>query len=102
MTKRLLLISLTVLVTACAGNREHVPTEDFIKIDGADLVLHGEKFFIRGPTWKLAIEGYMFGFQETNSAGWIDRMFRELAGGFHGRILELVQRPLHNMQTLRS
>lgn len=82
MTKRLLLISLTVLVTACAGNREHVPTEDFIKIDGADLVLHGEKFFIRGTNlgnW-LNPEGYMFGFRKTNSAGWIDRMFRELAG----------------------
>ncbi len=73
---------LALLLFSCNVQKEHAPYEDFIKIDGPDLLLHGERFFIRGTNlgnW-LNPEGYMFDFRKTNSAGWIDRMFRELAG----------------------
>ena len=60
-----------------------VTPEDFIRIDGTDLVApDGSGFFIKGTNlgnW-LNPEGYMFGFSKTNSAGMIDQMFRELVG----------------------
>lgn len=82
MIKRILLLGSAVLLLSCSTGKECVPVEDFIRIDGPGLVLHGEPFFIKGTNlgnW-LNPEGYMFGFRKTNSAGWIDKMFRELVG----------------------
>jgi endoglucanase len=82
MIKRFFLYGLALLMFSCNAPKKYVSYEDFIKIDGPDLLLHGERFFIKGTNlgnW-LNPEGYMFGFRKTNSAGWIDRMFCELAG----------------------
>ena len=83
--KRLLLI-LAVALAAVACNPKESPINsnpDFITIDGPNLIApDGSKFFIRGTNlgnW-LNPEGYMFGFQRTNSAGAIDLMFRQLVG----------------------
>lgn len=83
--KRLLLI-LAVALVAVACNPKESPINsnpDFITIDGPNLIApDGSKFFIRGTNlgnW-LNPEGYMFGFQRTNSAGAIDLMFRQLVG----------------------
>lgn len=71
-----------VALSGCASSADVAP-EDFIRIDGTDLVApDGSGFFIKGTNlgnW-LNPEGYMFGFSKTNSAGMIDRMFRELVG----------------------
>ncbi|HPB78148.1 MAG TPA: glycoside hydrolase family 5 protein [Bacteroidales bacterium] len=82
MVKRFIVFALAALLFSCTTHKERVPAEDFIRIEGQNLVRHGERFFIRGTNlgnW-LNPEGYMFGFRKTNSASWIDRMFRELAG----------------------
>lgn len=71
-----------VALSGCASSADVAP-EDFIRIDGTDLVApDGSGFFIKGTNlgnW-LNPEGYMFGFSKTNSAGMIDQMFRELVG----------------------
>ena len=55
----------------------------FVKVQGTDLVKpDGTKLFIKGTNlgnW-LNPEGYMFGFEKTNSAGFIDLCFREMVG----------------------
>jgi len=82
MIKRLILSTMAVLLFACSNRNEQVPAADFVRIEGPYLFWQGERFFIKGTNlgnW-LNPEGYMFGFRKTNSAGWIDRMFRELAG----------------------
>jgi len=82
MIKRLVFTGFSVLLIACSPLKNKVPVRDFIQIDGPDLVLKGEKFFIKGTNlgnW-LNPEGYMFNFKKTNSAGWIDRMFCQLTG----------------------
>lgn len=67
----------------CACTDKDMQADAFIRISGQDLVTpDGEKFFIKGTNlgnW-LNPEGYMFGFRKTNSAGMIDRMFREMVG----------------------
>lgn len=72
----------SVALSGCVPHADVTP-EDFIRIDGTDLVApDGSRFFIKGTNlgnW-LNPEGYMFGFSKTNSAGMIDRMFRELVG----------------------
>ena len=72
----------SVALSGCVPHADVTP-EDFIRIDGTDLVApDGSVFFIKGTNlgnW-LNPEGYMFGFSKTNSAGMIDRMFRELVG----------------------
>lgn len=72
----------SVALSGCVRHAEVTP-EDFIRIDGTDLVApDGSGFFIKGTNlgnW-LNPEGYMFGFSKTNSAGMIDQMFRELVG----------------------
>jgi len=72
----------SVALSGCVPHADVTP-EDFIRIDGTDLVApDGSGFFIKGTNlgnW-LNPEGYMFGFSKTNSAGMIDRMFRELVG----------------------
>lgn len=71
------------LMMCCCSQKDQVSPDDFIRIDGTDLVApDGSRFFIKGTNlgnW-LNPEGYMFGFRKTNSAGMIDQMFRELAG----------------------
>lgn len=58
-------------------------SESFIQVSGADLVTpDGNKFFIKGTNlgnW-LNPEGYMFGFQKTNSGRFINEMFCQLVG----------------------
>lgn len=60
-----------------------VPKTKFVKVDGVNLVQpSGEKLFIKGTNlgnW-LNPEGYMFGFQRTNSAWMIDLMFKQMLG----------------------
>lgn len=72
----------SVALSGCVLHADVTP-EDFIRIDGTDLVApDGSVFFIKGTNlgnW-LNPEGYMFGFSKTNSAGMIDQMFRELVG----------------------
>lgn len=72
----------SVALSGCVPHADVTP-EDFIRIDGTDLVApDGSRFFIKGTNlgnW-LNPEGYMFGFSKTNSVGMIDRMFRELVG----------------------
>ena len=72
----------SVALSGCIPHADVTP-EDFIRIDGTDLVApDGSGFFIKGTNlgnW-LNPEGYMFGFSKTNSAGMIDQMFRELVG----------------------
>ena len=80
-----LFILLSALCISCGGGCEKTinSNPDFIRIDGADLIApNGEKFFIRGTNlgnW-LNPEGYMFGFNKTNSAWMIDLMFRQAVG----------------------
>ena len=70
-----------VFVLGCkpGGN---VPT-DFVRVQGTKLVRpDGTELFIKGTNlgnW-LNPEGYMFGFEKTNSAGFIDLCFREMVG----------------------
>ena len=80
-----LFVLLSALCISCGGGCEKAinSNPDFIRIDGADLIApNGEKFFIRGTNlgnW-LNPEGYMFGFNKTNSAWMIDLMFRQAVG----------------------
>jgi aryl-phospho-beta-D-glucosidase BglC (GH1 family) len=82
--KRLFLIAVIALFVACSSSQKPINSDtDFITISGEDLIApDGSKFFIRGTNlgnW-LNPEGYMFGFQRTNSAWGIDLMFRQLVG----------------------
>ena len=81
--KKTLFVLLAALLVACGAEKPINSNPDFIRIDGADLVApNGEKFFIRSTNlgnW-LNPEGYMFGFQKTNSAWMIDLMFRQAVG----------------------
>ena len=83
--KRLIPILLAALAAlSCNPTPQAINSNpDFITIDGPNLIApDGSKFFIRGTNlgnW-LNPEGYMFGFQRTNSAGAIDLMFRQLVG----------------------
>ncbi|MBO5979320.1 MAG: cellulase family glycosylhydrolase [Bacteroidales bacterium] len=83
-TLRLALLALVAgLMLGCGNTGTTVSSSDFIRIDGQDLVApDGSKFFIKGTNlgnW-LNPEGYMFGFQKTNSARLIDQMFCEMVG----------------------
>ena len=83
-TLRLALLALVAgLMLGCGNTGATVSSSDFIRIDGQDLVApDGSKFFIKGTNlgnW-LNPEGYMFGFQKTNSARLIDQMFCEMVG----------------------
>ena len=94
MKRLLLLLAVVVAAFGCRPTDKGINSNhDFITIDGPNLVApDGTKFFIRGTNlgnW-LNPEGYMFGFQRTNSAGAIDLMFRH-AGNF----LNTVTHQLH-------
>ena len=83
-TLRLALLALVAgLMVGCGNPDSAVSSSDFIRIDGQDLVApDGSKFFIKGTNlgnW-LNPEGYMFGFQKTNSARLINQMFCEMVG----------------------
>ena len=85
MRTKILFISvlLAAFVSCCGGPSQSVSSEDFIRIEGQDLIApDGSKFFIKGTNlgnW-LNPEGYMFGFSKTNSARMIDQMFCEMVG----------------------
>lgn len=84
-----------LLLVSFAGCRQHtratdaetdtatLPPEAFMRISGTDLITpQGEKFLIKGTNlgnW-LNPEGYMFGFNKTNSPGRINQMLCEIAG----------------------
>lgn len=82
--KKLLYSALATLAFACTAPKEEtVSPNDFMRIEGKELIApDGSKFFIRGTNlgnW-LNPEGYMFGFQATNSPHFIERMLCELVG----------------------
>ena len=75
-TTRILFLSLSLLVAACAPH-------SFVSIDGTTLVgTDGKPFLIKGTNlgnW-LNPEGYMFGFGRTNSPRMIDDLLCEMVG----------------------
>ena len=85
MNTKLFLLSVlsALLLSGCATTTVKSSPEDFIRIEGQDLIApDGSKFFIKGTNlgnW-LNPEGYMFGFQKTNSAWMIDQMFKQMVG----------------------
>ena len=85
MNTKLFLLSVlsALLLSGCATTTVKSSPEDFIRIEGQDLIApDGSKFFIKGTNlgnW-LNPEGYMFGFSKTNSARMIDQMFCEMVG----------------------
>lgn len=66
-----------------AQKEETVFPEMFVRVSGTDLIQpDGQKLLIRGTNlgnW-LNPEGYMFGFNKTNSPGRINQMFCEMVG----------------------
>lgn len=81
-----IILLLAVWTTSCQSVPQQpspVSSDAFVRIEGADLIKpDGEKLFIVGTNlgnW-LNPEGYMFGFQKTNSGRFIDEMFCQLAG----------------------
>ena len=62
---------------------ESLLPDDFFRVEGPDLITpEGKKLFIKGTNlgnW-LNPEGYMFGFQKTNSGRFINEMFCQLVG----------------------
>lgn len=66
-----------------AKENEMPASEDFVRISGQDLIQpDGSKLFIKGTNlgnW-LNPEGYMFGFNRTNSGRFINEMFCQLVG----------------------
>lgn len=92
MKKNIYLLILLVLAsfTGCRQSTEAtdtvttaMPPESFMRISGTDLVTpKGQKFFIKGTNlgnW-LNPEGYMFGFNKTNSPERINQMLCEMVG----------------------
>lgn len=69
-------------ILATLGPRD-LPEDAFVRVSGPCLIEpNGDTLFIKGTNlgnW-LNPEGYMFGFQKTNSAGMIDQMFCEMVG----------------------
>ena len=76
-------MAIMLLLSGCIHAADEVTSEEFIRIEGQDLIApDGSKFFIKGTNlgnW-LNPEGYMFGFRKTNSARMIDQMFCEMVG----------------------
>lgn len=76
---------LAAAVIAAAGSFSSAASRkgDFIRVSGVDLVdSKGAKFYIRGinlGNW-LNPEGYMFGFEKTNSPRFIHEMLCQMAG----------------------
>ena len=68
---------------SCTLGPRDLPEDAFVRVSGPCLIEpNGDTLFIKGTNlgnW-LNPEGYMFGFQKTNSAGMIDQMFCEMVG----------------------
>ena len=85
--KRLVtIITAALCCLACTQTpqeQQDLPESAFVRVDGPYLIEpSGDTLFIKGTNlgnW-LNPEGYMFGFQKTNSAGMINQMFCELVG----------------------
>jgi len=80
----LLLIFCLLSIQAVQAKKEKkVSPEQFIRVDGPNLLAPGgQKFFIRGTNlgnW-LNPEGYMFLFKKTNAPRLIDNAIKEMAG----------------------
>ncbi|MDR0962198.1 MAG: glycoside hydrolase family 5 protein [Mediterranea sp.] len=75
--------SLLMVVGCTRSGEERVSADAFVRVSGTDLIRpDGSKLFIKGTNlgnW-LNPEGYMFGFDKTNSAHFIDEMVRQLVG----------------------
>ncbi len=78
--KRLFIAAAGLCCLSCGHD---LPREAFLRVEGERIVTPaGEPFVIKGTNlgnW-LNPEGYMFGFGRTNSARWIDEMFRQAVG----------------------
>lgn len=78
-------IIIAVLTVSCVSMNKTTDEQitKFVRVSGCDLLNpDGSKLFIKGTNlgnW-LNPEGYMFGFNKTNSARLIDEMFRQLVG----------------------
>lgn len=76
---------LLFLLVACQQktNEQEMSVNSFIRVSGPDLIApDGQKFFIKGTNlgnW-LSPEGYMFGFEKTNSPGRINQLICEMVG----------------------
>jgi Endoglucanase len=86
MKKFIYLIIFSCLLYGCNETNEQKETVEpasFVTIKGADLITpDGQKLFIKGTNlgnW-LNPEGYMFKFEKTNSARFINEMFCQLVG----------------------
>lgn len=81
--KKLLYAALAALAVSCAGTKQHTEAPAFMRVEGQNIIApDGSEFFIRGTNlgnW-LNPEGYMFGFTNTNSAGFINQMLCQLVG----------------------
>lgn len=81
------LLSAVVALVSCTSTSEKTsapePAEGFLHVQGQDIVKpNGEKLYIQGTNlgnW-MNPEGYMFGFQKTNSPHFINEMFSQLVG----------------------
>lgn len=85
MKKFIYLFILSIILYSCneTTDKKVVNPEDFITVKGADLIEpDGSKLFIKGTNlgnW-LNPEGYMFNFDKTNSARFINEMFCQMVG----------------------
>lgn len=74
-----------ILLVSCKTEsiKQDLSAEAFVRVSGQDLIMpNGEKLFIKGTNlgnW-MNPEGYMFGFNKTNSPGRMNQMFSELVG----------------------
>ena len=77
------LLAALVCMASCAPEQQDLPEDAFVRVSGPYLIEpSGDTLFIKGTNlgnW-LNPEGYMFGFQKTNSAWMIDQMFKEMVG----------------------
>lgn len=79
-----LISTIVLLISGVAGAfAAGSPGSTFVRVEGHDLIKpDGTKLFIRGTNlgnW-LNPEGYMFGFQKTNSARFINEMMCQMVG----------------------
>ena len=76
-------MALALCCLACTQKPQDLPKDAFVRVSGPYLIEpDGDTLFIKGTNlgnW-LNPEGYMFGFQKTNSAWMIDQMFKQMVG----------------------
>ena len=85
-TRHFILLALALCCLACTQKPQaeaDLPKDAFVRVSGPYLIKpDGDTLFIKGTNlgnW-LNPEGYMFGFQKTNSAWMIDQMFKQMVG----------------------